>query len=790
MGWMGHSMNLVGNRFRVLGTCGCARSGFVRASGMGATLGARAPLLCTLALTLVAGFAAAAEPPAQRSAGQIDIIPMPAHVEPRNGAFVIRPDATLSHPRDAEAARTASYFADLMLETRGLRLRIAERAGQATQADAIIFRLDPALSIPSSEGYEIDISPTRIMLSARDPRGLFYAAVTLWELCTSVATPGDDEITVPAMRISDSPRFSWRALMLDSARHYQSPDFIMRLIDWMAVHKLNILQWHLSDDQGWRLQIRKYPRLTSVGAWRLPPGPAAAADIDPGTGQPRLYGGFYTQDRVRQIVAHAAERYVTIVPEIDVPGHATAAIVAYPSLSVSRSPPSAVPSDWGVYPNLLSPKPATIEFLEQVLDEVLELFPGDYVHMGGEGAGKDLLRPLQDYLQYHGRKLLGWDDILEGGVGPDAAIVSRSRASALVAAANGHDVVLSPSPTLYFDNAQGDGRSEPPGGGTVIRIEDVYRFDPIPASMPAQQRAHLLGVQANLWTEHLRTSDRVEDMTFPRAAALAEVGWSNPEHIDWESFLRRLPTQLDRYRALGIQYSTDIFAVNVQADLDRERERVHLSLSNQGSFGEIHYTLDGSDPSVAAPLYDHPLDLAARGEVRAEAFQGRHSLAGIVSRGLDIRSLERRTSHQLQPCTRKQLLSLEDDAPVNSGEPRAVFLIDILDPCWIFPDADLSHVTAVQAAVGQVPYNFRTNTDSVKLNPPHTAAGELEVRIDSCEGPPAAVLPLEPAEGNNAVTTLPPARLAQSSGRHDLCFQFTQRQLDPLWAIDWVQLVE
>ena len=767
------------------------------------------------------------------SAPRLDIIPAPAHVEPGQGSFTLRSDATLSHPRDAQAAQIAAYFAQLMLETRGLRLHLSERAGQATAGEAIIFRLDPSLSIADSEGYEIDVSASRIMLSARDSRGLFYAAVTLWELCTPGPARGDDEIVLPAMRIADSPRFRWRGLMLDSARHYQSPEFIMRLIDWMALHKLNVLQWHLTDDQAWRLQIRKYPLLTSVGAWRLPAGPAAAADIDPGTGKPRLYGGYYTQEMVRQIVAHAAERYVTIVPEIDVPGHATAAIVAYPWLGVTdvgpsgRSadpqsagqPPTAVPSDWGIYDNLLSPQPSTFEFLRNVLDEVIELFPGQYVHVGGDEAVTDqwkssprvqarmrelgirsetalqgyFTRWLQQYLQSHGRRLIGWDEILQGGIGPDAAVMSwRGTTGALTAAASGHDTVLSPSPTLYFDNAQGARRDEPPGRETVVRLEDVYRFDPMPAAIQPQQRSHVLGVQANIWTEHIRTVERVQEMTFPRAAAVAEVGWSTPEHIDWHSFVLRLPRELDRYRAVGLQYSTDIFAVEAQADLDRQRESVHLTLANQAGFGEIHYTLDGSDPSPASPLYTHPLDVVARGEMRAGVFQGRESLAGIVSRGLDIHALERRTSHQLQPCTRKLLLSLEDDAPVNTGEPRAVFSIDVLNPCWMFTGVDLTHVTGIQAAVGQVPFNFQVGTarQAIKLNPPRTMAGELEVRIDSCEGTPVAVLPLEPAVGNNAVTTLAPAALQGPSGRHDLCLKFTQHQLDPLWAIDWVQLLE
>lgn len=779
-------------------------------------------LLLILGGSLGVTSAAAAESVPQTSAAQLDIIPAPAEVQPRAGVFALRPDATISHPRDPRAVQIASYFAELLLKTQGMRLRIAERAGVATAADAIIFRLDPSMSIPDAEGYEIDVSATRIMLSARDSRGLFYAAVTLWELCTSAAEPGDDVISLPAMRISDSPRFSWRGLMLDSARHYQSPDFIMSLIDWMALHKLNVLQWHLTDDQAWRLEIRRYPKLTSVGAWRVPAGAAAAADIDPGTGRPRLYGGFYTQEVVRRIVAHAAERSVTIVPEVDVPGHASAAIVAYPWLGVTDAAASDVPSDWGVYSNLLSPEESTFEFLGNVLNEVVELFPGEFVHLGGGDAPGDpwkasarvqarmrqlaipnevalqgyFMRRMEEWLRERGRRLVGWDEILQSGAGPGATVMSRRGIDAAVSAArSGHDTVLSPLPTLSFDHSQGDLRGEPPGQRRIVRLEDVYRFDPMPPSLDAQQAAHVLGLQANVWTEHIRTSERIEYLSFPRAAAVAEVGWSRAGRVDWGSFVQRLRRQLERYRTLGIHYSPDAFAVKVTADLDRARELAHVTLSNQTGFGEIHYTLDGSEPTQAAALYSHPVDVAAQGQIRAAAFHGGHDLpVPTASRALDIRSLERRSSHQLQPCSDRLPLAVEDDAPVNVGpdQPRAVFSIDVLDPCWRFTGADLTHVTAIQAAVGQVPFNFRVGADrdAIHLNSPRTPAGELEVRSDGCDGPPIAVLPLDPAIGSNEVTVLPPVAIRARPGRHDLCLRFTQRRLDPLWAIDWVQLVE
>lgn len=709
---------------------------------MGAT-GLKSIVTIATAALAFGGAAFAAVPEAIPALG---IIPAPARVEARSGGFAIGAGTRLSIPRGPRAARVARYFADLLEQTRRIKLATDE-SGADRASHSIVFRLDASAAGSSKassnpEAYTAEISSDRVVLSASDARGLLYAAVTLWQLCTSGQAKGDSFV-LPAMKITDSPRFMWRGLMLDSARHYQSPEFILQLIDWMALHKLNVLHWHLTDDQAWRLEIKRYPRLTSVGAWRVPAGAGPAADIDPSTGRPRLYGGFYSHETVRRVVAHALERNVTIVPEIDMPGHATAAIVAYPRLAVVVPAPAAVPSDWGVYSNLYNADETTFEFLENVLAEVVQLFPGKYVHIGGDEAVKDqwkaspriqarmrdlgvpgeaalqsyFVERLGKFLSAHRRRLIGWDEILEGGITPDATVMSwRGIDGALAAAAAGHDAVLSPAPTLYFDNRQGLTDAQP-GRGRVVSLEDVYRFDPMPASLPAEQRYHILGVQANVWTEHIRTEQRVEYMAFPRAAAVAEVGWSPAQALDWNGFMARLPGQMNRYRMLGIQASQDALAGHPEARL-------------------------------------------------------------------------KRTSHELQSCTDNVLLSLEDDAPV-TGE-RAVFLVDIMNPCWNFKAADLSHVNAIEAAVGQLPFNFQLGADvhSIKLNPPQTPYGELEVRIDGCAGERIAVLPLQPAVNNNTVTRLPAAKIAHRDGAHDLCLKFTQRSLDPMWALDWVQLVE
>ncbi|HXS91166.1 MAG TPA: family 20 glycosylhydrolase [Steroidobacteraceae bacterium] len=684
----------------------------------------------TLAMCCLLAACSTKEAPPAGTTQSLAVIPAPAKVVMNRGAFEFSGTTPVRYAAGLPGEQVANYFVDLMKRTRGVALTAS--AGETGSKQAISFELQAREgSQVGEEAYSLVVSPERIVVSSHSPRGLFYGAVTLWQLSAGAQ--------IPAVEIEDAPRFRWRGLMLDSARHYQSPQFIERLIDTMALHKLNVLHWHLTDDQAWRIEIKKYPKLTEVGAWRVPAGQAAAADIDPATQRPRLYGGFYTQDQVREIVAYAAARHITIVPEIEMPGHASAPIAAYPELGVTGKA-AAVPADWGIYPNLYNVEESTFAFLENVLDEVMALFPGEYIHVGGDEAVKNqwqasarvqsrrrelgvkdehalqsyFIQRIEKYLNAHDRRLIGWDEILEGGLAPNATVMSwRGIQGAVAAAEAGHDTVLSPAPTLYFDNRPLN--TAHTGRGPVVSIEDVYRFDPAPAALSEAQRAHILGVQGNLWTEHVRTEERAEYMIFPRAAAIAEVGWSPAARIDWQSFSARLPEQLARYRALGVGFAQAPEAVAEQPG--------------------------------------------------------------------------RRTSFELESCSQKISLALEDDAPVQ-GE-RAVFLVDILNPCWLYRDADLSQVTAIAASVGQVPFNFQIG-DDIKLFPlrkPQTPAGELEVRMDGCEGEKIATLPLAPAVKNYAVTQLPAAAIARRSGPHDLCFTFTQAVVDPMWVVDAVQLV-
>jgi hexosaminidase len=581
----------------------------------------------------------------------------------------------------------------------------------------------------------------------------------------------------------------------------------------MALHKLNVLHWHLTDDQGWRLQIRAFPRLTEVGAWRIPAGAAARQDIDPATGGPRRYGGFYTQEEIRGLVAYAAKRHVTIVPEIEMPGHAQAAIAAYPELGVGDVHPG-VSSDWGIHHYLFNVEESTFETLEIILGEVLELFPGQYIHVGGDEAVKErwiasdrvqqrmrelgvrnetelqsyFIKRIEAFLRAHGRRLIGWDEILEGGIAPEATVMSwRGIDGAIEAARLGHDAVLSPWPVLYFDNRQSGLASEPPGRGTVVSLEDVYRFEPLPQPLADAGEQHVLGLQANLWSEHIRTEERLAYMTFPRVAAVAEIAWSQPGRLDWTHFVHRLAAQFDRYRSIGIPFATSAFDVQVIAS-DGESAGVAVELSNQSGIGDIRYTLDGSDVTAESARYAKPLTLPADAQLRAATFLDERRMSNEL-RTLAGRTARHRFSQELKLCTENLALSLEDDAPI-AGD-RSVFLIDVMNPCWIWEDADLSAVTHLKVAVGQVPFNFQigADRDRIRLAEPASAAGELQVRAGGCEGDLVATLPLQDAIRSNAVSALQTELSGSPAAPTDLCFRFTAAELDPMWAIDWIELL-
>ena len=722
--------------------------------------------------------------PAAFAAGEpLAVIPAPASVAPQPGVFTVGAGTPVVVDSSAgPAGSAAAVLVDLVERSSGVRLAIASGAARDR---AINLRVDASRASLGNEAYRIDVTPSRITLTASAREGLVHAATTLWQMMPATRRARS---TVPAVVVEDAPRFAWRGMLLDSARHFQSPAFIRAFIDAMAMHKLNVLHWHLSDDQAWRLEIRKYPKLTSVGAWRVPAG-AVRQDMDPATGKPRLYGGFYTQAEVKSIVAYASARGITIVPELDVPGHTSAMIAAYPQLGTAGHRVQDVPADWGVYPHGLNSDEATFAFVEDVFAEVVELVPGPFIHKGGDEIAHDPYTPrLAKFLAARGRRLVGWDEILDDKLPPSAVVMSwRGLEGAQKAAATGHDAVLAVDPTLYFDNRQAAGDDEPPGRLRVLAsLESVYAFDPMPASIAPETRRHVLGLQGNLWTEHIRTEARLGYMAFPRAAAIAELGWSQPARRNWSDFSRRVAASFARYEALGMPYSEAAFAV--AGTVQGSGAQMRVGLSKQAPFGDIRFTTDGSDPVSTSRRYTAPVSVTVPSILRAASFAGAERLSRV--RTVRVDGIQRRTSHELDLCANAIALALEDDAPI--GGRRAVFSVDIQNPCWIYRGADLDRARSVLASVGQLPFNFQIGEDVKKIRfaKPESREGELEVRQDTCDGPLLARLPLAPAMASQAVTLLPRAELAPAGGRHDVCLRFAQPALEPLWAIDSLRIRE
>lgn len=769
---------------------------FIRAAAIAITV------LCLAACTTVSRVPAlgAAD---TRVEASLSLIPAPAHVQRAAGHFSLDANVPLLANGD-EAFAVARGFAERLERSRGIALQALK--GDTTSSTCVIaFVLDPAMpSLPNEEAYELSVDATRIRVRARNAHGLFDGGITLWQLLTQESTI-TTHIDVPALSIDDAPRFAWRGVMLDSARHFQPPEFVKHFIDEIALLKFNTLHWHLTDDQGWRIEIKRYPRLTQVGAWRDSAGEIAGA--------PTRIGGFYTQDEIRDIVQYAAQRHVTIVPEIDMPGHMQAAIAVYPELgSIGDTP--AVSTDWGVHPYLLNVDDTTFDFVDHVLDEVMQLFPSTIIHIGGDEALKDqwkassrvqarmrelglhderalqgwFIARVEKQLAARGRRAIGWDEILEGGVPANAVIMSwRGSDGGIAAAKAGHDVVMSPSPDLYFDHLQSEAPDEPSGRPDVRSLADIYAYDPLPASLDARAATHILGAQANLWTEHMRTPDLVEHAAFPRLAALAEGLWSPQKARDWNSFLARLPAQYARWQADGVAASRTPFEVLASFAKGATPDTFAVTLANQVGT-PIHYTIDGSAPSTASATYSAPLSLKGGTTLRAIAFVGADLIDEDYRVVVSHDALLEKSSDALRQCAGKLTLRLA--GPSAGDAPPRYYNVDLFDPCWIWPQVPLGDVRSIAIDAAPLRYNFQLAHDITSVVPrpaPKTTNGELIVSRDGCDGERVAVVPLPEHPAPDGAVHLV-AALPETSGAHDLCFRFSGRGRDSLWAIDRIRL--
>ncbi|BBL03113.1 beta-N-acetylhexosaminidase [Alistipes communis] len=577
-------------------------------------------ILTLIALCIVSGVSA--------STRQLQIIPQPVKAELRTGVFVTAGCRVEWEGFDIRPENLAALT--------GRLVKPCHPASTWNGVNAIVLRRDTAAGIPP-EGYRIDISARRAQLSAGDDAGLFYGLQTLLQLA-------DERGNLPCVSIEDHPRYRYRGLHLDVCRHFFPVRFIKHYLDWMASCKLNTFHWHLTDDQGWRIEIKRYPRLTEIGGYRTRTQIGGFHE-DPITYEQGRYGGYYTQDEIREVVAYAAKRHIAVIPEIEMPGHATAALAAYPELACGHGPKSFETSGrWGVLDDVFCPgKEQTFEFLEGMLDEVLELFPSKLIHIGGdecprvrwkecpdcrarmEDEGIEDEAGLQTYLtlrigrhlEAKGRRLIGWDEILDGELAPGAVVMSwRGTRGGIAAARRRHEVIMTPSTYLYFDKKATDSYDEPVSlSSSLLPLEKIYGYDPDEGIAP-EDRRYLLGVQANLWTEFIRTEGRASFQLLPRIYALAEIAWSPVERKSWREFSEvRLPAHLARIDASGEPYRLPA-PLGIE-DGTSEGESFSFVIRPPFPGCKVRYTLNGAVPQDFDREMPEKFDIAVpRGEQR------------------------------------------------------------------------------------------------------------------------------------------------------------------------------
>lgn len=584
-------------------------------------------------------------------AQSLPVIPKPASIARGQGEFAMDANTAIRVVGwDRPLARTVRVMAERLRVVSGLPLPV--RRGTGSEMNVVVCVLEPWSTALGEEGYEMRVSPERIRITAKTARGAFYALQTLAQMIS----PGSP--AVPSVSITDFPRFPWRGMHLDVSRHFFPKEFVKTYIDMLAMHKMNTFHWHLADDQGWRIEIEKYPKLTSVGAWRVD---RERDDWDQRApqqpGEQATYGGFYSQDDVREIVRYAAERHITIVPEIEMPAHCRAALSAYPELSCTGGPFTVVPG--GYWPNTdiyCAGNEATFAFLENVLDEVLRLFPGEYIHVGGDEADRStwkncprcrarmrrehladeaalqsyFIRRIERFLVSRHRSLIGWDEILDGGIAPEATVMSwRGIDGGITAARQGHHAVMTPGSHCYFDYYQGTPAFEPRAIGGYTTLRKVYSYEPIPEALTPAEAKYILGAQANLWSEFIPTPAHAQYMALPRMAALAEVVWSPKEARDWAGFADRVEPLMRRYDAFGYNYARSAYLVNIASSVDTAARRALCVLACEMPAAEIRCTLDGTDPTAASSLYAAPIEIDGSATVKAAAFHGADRLGAI-----------------------------------------------------------------------------------------------------------------------------------------------------------------
>lgn len=575
------------------------------------------------------------------------VIPLPQEVNlTQEAPFKLSGSVLIAYPENnALLKRNAEFLSEYIRQSTGYAPKTKALADGEQVKNAISLGLDPGIA--NKEGYTLATTSEGIQINGQTENGVFYGIQTLRKSIPAEAEGAD--ILLPAGTIKDEPRFPYRGMHLDVGRHFFPIEFIKEYIDLLALHNMNTFHWHLTEDQGWRIEIKKYPKLTEIGSVRNRTVIGKNTDEYDNTS----YGGFYTQEQAKELVKYAQERYITVIPEVDLPGHMLAALAAYPEMGCTGGPYEVCPR-WGIFEDVICiGNEKSMQFLEDVMAEIIEIFPSKYIHIGGdeaprtrwekcpkcqariksEGLKADKSHTAEDRLQSYcmnriekflnskGRQIIGWDEILEGDVAPNATVMSwRGTSGGIKAAQLGHDVIMAPNVYCYFDYYQtADTKDEPFGIGGYVPVEKVYSLDPT-ASLTEEQAGHILGVQANLWTEYIATTKHVEYMVLPRMAALAEVQWTQPEKKDYKDFSKRLARLMQMYQRDGLNYAKHVFDLKADFTPDADKKAVIVTLSTIDD-APIYYTLDGTEPTTASQKYAEPIVITESADFRACAIR-------------------------------------------------------------------------------------------------------------------------------------------------------------------------
>ncbi len=582
----------------------------------------------------------------------LSIIPKPQSIRVTDGKFTITSKTKLYCDNQFENIESVvNYLNEYLIKSSGFKLTTEKKI--YVNKNSIRFRYDD--QIKNEEGYKLVSNEDGVTISASSAIGIFYGTQTLLQLLPEeIYSQNKVEFNfdVPFVEIKDEPRFKWRGMHLDVGRHYFDKEFIKKYIDYIAIHKMNKFHWHLTEDQGWRIEIKKYPKLTTIGSIRKE---------TMGDGKP--IDGFYTQEEVKEIVEYASKRFITVVPEIEMPGHSLGALAAYPEYSCTDGP-FEVATEWGVHKDVYcAGKEETFKFLEDIVSEVIELFPGTYFHVGGDESPKDrwekckdcqarirkeglknehelqsyFIQRMENFLNSKGKRLIGWDEILEGGLAPQATVMSwRGVAGGIAAAQSGHDVVMSPGSHCYFDHYQGKPENEPTAFGGFLPLSKVYSYDPIPEELTPEQHKYILGAQANVWTEYITTPEQVEYMMMPRISAIAEVCWTNKEQKELDNFLFRMEKQFNRYSMMDVNFATSAYDVSINTEFNSNTKTLNVMLKSEVPNLDIYYSLDGSEPNTNSGRYSKSFNINSNATVKAVSYKNKTKMSNITSKEFKV----------------------------------------------------------------------------------------------------------------------------------------------------------